>query len=159
MRDMLVKLYELPAIEESRSAMRARGVEIRRPEPWERTLLLDWIADRFYPQWAAECEIAFATVPASGFIAIREATLIGFACHDCTRRNFFGPSGVAEAHRRQGVGAALLLACMYAMRDRGYAYAIIGAAGPEDFYARTVAAVPIPGSTPGIYDLRLLGRS
>jgi hypothetical protein len=33
----------------------------------------------------------------------------------------------------------------------GYAYAIIGGAGPTAFYAKTVGAVAIEGSTPGIY--------
>ena len=32
-----------------------------------------------------------------------------------------------------------------------YAYAIMGAVRPAEFYAKAVGAVPIPGSTPGIY--------
>jgi hypothetical protein len=41
------------------------------------------------------------------------------------------------------------------MRDRGYAYAIVGGAGPADYYRRTVGATPIERSTPGIYDFGL----
>ena len=89
---------------------------------------------------------------------MRDRELIGFACHDCTRRNFFGPSGVAESARGLGAGRALLLASLHAMREAGYAYAIIGGVGPEDFYRRTVGAVPIEGSPPGIYDFSLVGR-
>ena len=33
----------------------------------------------------------------------------------------------------------------------GYAYGIIGAAGPVDFYVQAVGAIPIPDSSPGIY--------
>jgi hypothetical protein len=33
----------------------------------------------------------------------------------------------------------------------GYVYAIIGAAGPVHFYQKTVGAIVIPGSEPGIY--------
>ncbi len=33
----------------------------------------------------------------------------------------------------------------------GYAYAIIGGAGPTEFYTKAVGAVAIEGSTPGIY--------
>jgi hypothetical protein len=37
----------------------------------------------------------------------------------------------------------------------GYAYAIVGGAGESRFYAETVGAIEIPGSTPGIYRDRL----
>ena len=33
----------------------------------------------------------------------------------------------------------------------GYAYAIIGGVGPAAFYASAVGAIPIEGSSPGIY--------
>jgi len=33
----------------------------------------------------------------------------------------------------------------------GYAYAIIGDVGPSAFYERTVGAIQIPDSAPGIY--------
>ncbi len=59
----------------------------------------------------------------------------------------------------RGVGAALTLAVLAAMREDGYAYAIIGGAGPADFYARVAGAIEIPGSTPGVYDLSLLQRT
>lgn len=53
--------------------------------------------------------------------------------------------------RGKGIGEALLIESLAAMRATGYAYAIIGGAGPTQFYARAVGAVEIPGSTPGIY--------
>ena len=37
------------------------------------------------------------------------------------------------------------------MLAQGYGYAIIGDAGPMDFYNKTVGAVAIPGSYPGVY--------
>ena len=40
---------------------------------------------------------------------------------------------------------------MEAMRDEGYAYAIIGGAGPVKFYSKVVGAEIIEGSVPGIY--------
>ena len=62
------------------------------------------------------------------------------------------PVTLGEAERGRGVGRALLLSALHAQRAQGYAYAIIGGVGPADFYAKTVGAVPIAGSTPGIYD-------
>jgi len=35
------------------------------------------------------------------------------------------------------------------LRELGYVYAIIGSAGPTDFYERTVGAIVIPDSEPG----------
>jgi len=155
MPDMIVKLYGLPGLDIRADGMKRLGVEIRRPNPWEKALLLDWVRRNFTGTWASECETAFAASPPSGFIAVEADTLIGFACYDCTRRNFFGPTGVAEAARGRGVGLSLLLTCLHAMRDDGYAYAIIGGVGPAEYYAKTVGAALIEESSPGIYDFGL----
>jgi len=85
-----------------------------------------------------------------------EAGLLGVACHDATCRNFFGPALVAPEQRGRGIGRALLLAALHAMRADGYGYAIIGWASSAEFYRRTVGAVPIEGSTPGIYPARFI---
>ncbi len=78
--------------------------------------------------------------------------IVGFACFDCTWKGFFGPTGVLESLRGRGIGAALLLASLFAMRAEGYAYAVIGAANTQPgFYERVAGAVPIPGSDPGPY--------
>ena len=82
---------------------------------------------------------------------IERGKILGFACHDATCRNFFGPTGVEAAARNKGIGAALLLACLEDMRQAGYGYAIIGGVGPAEFYTKTVGAVAIEGSEPGIY--------
>ena len=42
-------------------------------------------------------------------------------------------------------------ACLRAMRESGYGYAIIGGAGPMKFYEKAVGATIIPDSKPGIY--------
>jgi len=85
------------------------------------------------------------------FVALRNDKLLGFACYDVTCPNFFGPEGVAAPERGHGIGRALLLCALHAQRARGYAYAIIGGVGPAEFYEKAVGAIPIPGSTPGIY--------
>jgi predicted N-acetyltransferase YhbS len=95
--------------------------------------------------------VGFARQPLTVFVALREGRLAGFAAYECTRRNFFGPTGVVEGERGRGIGRALLVACLWAMREMGYAYAIIGGVGPAEFYARAVGAMPIDGSSPGIY--------
>lgn len=156
MADMLVRLYDLPDASPALEALRPRQIAVRRPEVWERALLVDWVAEQFSAGWSLECEAAFRQQPASCFIATQAGRLIGFACHDCTRPNFFGPTGVALDARGQGVGTGLLRACLQAMRDAGFAYAIIGGVGPADFYARAVGAMTITGSSPGVYDFGLV---
>ena len=158
MTDMLVRLYELPDLGGYSERMEKIGVRVRRPNVWEKPLLLDWVKEHFSLSWALECETAFAIRPPSCFIAVKDSALIGFACYDCTRLNFFGPTGVAAHATGKGVGTMLLLSCLHTMKDDGYAYAIIGGVGPAEFYAKAVGAMAIEGSSPGIYDFSLINK-
>jgi GNAT superfamily N-acetyltransferase len=155
MPDMLVKLYTLPPFEPVLRALETTGVEIRRSLAAEKHIVVDWVVQNFSAAWASECEVAFARQPVACFIAIEQEQIIGFACHDVTCRNFFGPTGVSESAQGRGVGKALLLACLHAMAGQGYGYAIIGGVGPAQFYAKTVGAIEILGSDPGVYRGRL----
>ncbi|QFG03443.1 GNAT family N-acetyltransferase [Tepidiforma bonchosmolovskayae] len=154
MTDMLVRLYDLPPVEPALARLAAAGIVCRRPEAYERSAVLGFVRAHF-PGWVDETQVALARTPATCFIAQRGGDVLGFACFHATRPNFFGPTGVAEAERGRGIGAALLLLALHAMAAEGYAYAIIGSVGPAAFYERTVGAVPIPGSHPGIYRNRL----
>ncbi len=146
MTDLLVRLYALPPVPAP-----PEGVEIRRAIAPEKARVLDWVTRDFGDAWASECDVAFAHVPVGVFFAVAQRELLGFACFDATARGFFGPTGVSEAERGRGIGTALLFATLLAMREVGYAYAVIGGVGPIAWYARTVGAIEIPDSTPGIY--------
>lgn len=151
MIDMLVRLYDLPRIEEDLLGLEAGGIVIRRPGAYERHLVTEWVGRHFSPKWVSETKTAFARQPICCYIATREKTIIGFACYDVTAKGFLGPMGVSKDARQGGVGKVLLVAALRGLRDMGYAYGIIGGVGPAEFYARTVGAVPIEGSSPGIY--------
>jgi predicted N-acetyltransferase YhbS len=110
-----------------------------------------FVEENFSVSWADEVSIAFARQPITVFVATMDRELIGFAAYECTRRGFFGPMGVVERVHGKGVGKALLLAAMWSLREMGYVYAIVGAAGPVRFYQKTVGAIVIPDSEPGIY--------
>ncbi len=156
MTDLLVKLYDLPNVEPYLTKLRSEGIIVRRVMSYEKHRAIQWIKDNFSGGWASECDIAFSSRPISCFIATENDKVVGFACFDCTCRNFFGPMGVIEYARDRGIGRALLLACLHAMAASGYAYAIIGGVDATEFYEKTVGAIPIPGSSPGIYrDSRL----
>ncbi len=119
-------------------------------------MVVEWARAHGSPGWADECETAFARLPLACFVAVEDDALVGFACYEVTCRGFFGPELVRSDRRGRGVGRALLLATLHAMRAEGYAYAIIGWASSTDFYRRTVGAVVIDGSEPGIYPTKLL---
>ena len=155
MPDMLVKLYELPDLEPVIEKVSQEGVTIRPPVAAEKSKLIDWVTQTFGPRWAKECEVAFSSLPATCFIAIKNAAIIGFACYECTANNFFGPTGVSEEKRGDGIGRALLLSCLHAMKKMGYGYAIIGGVGPAEFYTNAVGATIIEGSESSIYAERL----
>jgi predicted N-acetyltransferase YhbS len=156
---MLVKLYDLPDAQRQVQALAASGVIIRRAMPYEKTQVVAWVRERFGAEWADECEVAFGQRPRACFVAVDHGALAGFACHDSTCRNFFGPMGVAAEARGRGIGGGLLLACLNAMAAAGYAYAIIGGVGNGEIYRKTAGAVEIEGSVPGIYRDRLVPRS
>ncbi len=151
MIDMLVRLYDLPESADLYEKLRGEGIVLRRPGAYEKHLVARWVGETFSPKWQSECEVAFARQPVSCFIATREKKLLAFACYETTCRGFFGPMGVSPDLRGGGLGKAVLLLALEVMREQGHAYAIIGGVGPKEFYARTVGAIEIPGSDPGIY--------
>ena len=138
MPDMLVKLYALPDASALYKSLEEKGIRIIRPMTPNKHKVHEFIVKHF----PSSCFIAYDT---------NSKEILGFAGYDCTCKAFFGPTGVDETKRGLGIGKALLLRCMEAMRDESYAYAIIGSAGPVDFYKKCIGAVVIEDSVPGIY--------
>src|SRR5512141_1039670 len=166
MTDMLVKLYALPEVKNLPTTLNHNGLEIRKPHASEKHVLAEWVRQHFDESWAVGCEVALENRPVSCYLAVKKSqphilsknpydlpdeVLIGFACYDVSSKGMFGPLGVHENYRNQGIGTALLLACLHAMKEEGYAYAVIGWVASEDFYAHAVGATVIPDSEPGIY--------
>lgn len=149
---MLVRLYDLPPVDPSEIAsLREKGLVFRRAIGPEYQVVTHWVERHFSKPWAAEAAVAFSRQPVSCFLAIEAGEIVGFACYEATCRDYFGPTGVLESQRGRGIGRLLLLLSLYALREMGYAYAIIGGVGPVAFYQQVAGAVPIEGSSPGIY--------
>ena len=171
MADMLVKLYDLPEMGPCIERMRAQQVEIRLAEPAEFPVVVDWVRHHFHERWALEVAASLRAEPVTCFIATEvqphtpsdnpyaqpPELMVGFAAYDVAAKNVFGPTGVRPDYRERGIGTALLLACLHAMKAQRYAYAVIGWAGPTTFYAKTVGATLIEGSEPGVYRGKLEG--
>lgn len=156
--DMLVRLYALPDPGPAMERVRERGVEIRRAFPPDRLRIVRWVEERFGPCGAGEAACCFKSAAPSMFIASRGGAIVGFACYNATAPDYLGPMMVLESERGKGVGKALLLRSLWAMREEGYGYAVIGCVGPAEFYERTVGATRIEGSSPGLYANMLGGE-
>ena len=153
---MLVRLYALPPEGGVGARLSDAGIRCRRAESYEREGVLQFVRER-WPNWVDEAAAAFAHVPPTMYVAARKGQVLGFACYNATRPDYFGPTGVDEGERGAGIGRALLRLCLDALAAEGYAYAIIGGVGPASFYEKAVGATVIPGSEPGIYR-DMLGR-
>lgn len=102
------------------------GAVIRKPIGPEHTAVTRRTAARFGPGWASKAQVASPNRPITCWIATRESALLAFACLDATARGFFGPIGIDDAARGQGIGAPA-------------------------FFKRVAAAVEISDSSPGLY--------
>lgn len=165
MPDMLVRLHALPGIVPVLADLKNKGIEVRQGHPSEKYIITGWVREHFKESWAVGCEVGLGQRPVGCYIAIQrdrqhvpsvnpydlpDECLLGFACYDVASKGVFGPMGVREDARGQGIGTALLLTCLHAMASERYAYAAIGQVGPADFYAKTVGATVIEDSEPGV---------
>lgn len=152
MHDMLVRLMDLPDISSvEKSLFEKEGIVFKRPIPPEKSILVNWVDQHFSKNWADETEAAFTALPVNCFIAQRRQEVLGFACFESTAKNFFGPTGVLPPERGKEIGKILLVKSLLALKEMGYAYAIIGGVGPASYYEKTVGATIIEKSEKSIY--------
>ncbi|WP_144610951.1 GNAT family N-acetyltransferase [Bacillus cereus] len=110
--------------------------------------LASFVNEEFGERWLRSIEYGFRTYKENLpiYIAEKEEMIVGFACYDVVRgkKGLFGPMGTAKQNRVKGVGKELLHRCLHSMKQDGYEYAIIGQAGPVEFYERNCDARLIP---------------
>lgn len=119
------------------------GVQIERIFPTNFDLLDDFIGKHFTKGWQQEVKAGLYQSNPSVFVAIKEYKIIGFAGYDCTAKGYFGPTGINPEFQKQGIGTALLMKTLKAMKDAGYGYAIIGGAGDRllKFYSKQLKLI------------------
>ena len=127
--------------EELAAAARTRGYEIRRARPDERALL-DAVQSEFGGAWPFELERALAFEPPGVHVALVDGSYCAFAAHDGNNRGlgWFGPTGTWPAHRGQGLGEALLLACLVDVADH-HPRCEVAWIGPRPFYEKVAGIV------------------
>ncbi|WP_121614247.1 GNAT family N-acetyltransferase [Mesobacillus foraminis] len=140
-RDMIVSLkeYSLPKIPST-------NITYKRVEQSDAALLKTFIEKEFGNGWLDSIENGFLNVKIPIFMALDEEHIVGFACFDVVRRKkgLFGPMGTSFSNRVKGIGYTLLHFCLREMKEIGYEYAVIGEAGPLEFYEKACNAVVIP---------------
>ncbi len=145
--NLLIDLADNPTVSPAALAQRtahaaAAGYAVARADRDRAAVIAGAIGATFGPVWAFEVERAMAADPAGVHVAVHRASgdVAGFAAHDGNNRGlgWFGPAGTFEGHRRRGLGAALLVACLLDVARAGKRTGIISWIGPRDFYARAV---------------------
>lgn len=158
MPDMICSLMDLPSYEVLEKRLEGEGIHVFRPIAPDLERVCKWVNAHSGESGKSECMVSFSHSPITAFIAEKDGNVIGYACYSSTAPDFFGPTRVDESFQKKGIGKLLLLKCLHALREAGYAYAIIGSVGPVGFYENTVGALVIPGSDPGIYRYSLKRR-
>ena len=128
MPDMLVNLLKLPK-GDVETALAQEGIIIRRAMAPDKFRIIPFVQKLSTLSAAGECDVCFSHTPISAFIATEGSKIICYARYNATAPDFFGPTAVDTAYRGKGVGKALLIRTLRALRDQGYAYAIIGGVG------------------------------
>ncbi|MET4560030.1 GNAT superfamily N-acetyltransferase [Lysinibacillus parviboronicapiens] len=139
-RDMIAYLdqYQFPQVHSN---------FIRKVNAHDANDLLHFVEHQFSKQWSETIRSAFLLDEPSIYIAFdSKDEIVGFAAFDVykNRKGYFGPMGVSHSNRVKGIGYSLLHHCLKDMQEIGYEYAIIGGAGPLEFYERACKAVVIP---------------
>src|SRR5437763_15871043 len=116
MPDLLVNLLKLPSLDR----LNDEGINIRRPQAFEISPVREFIEKNFSIAWADEISVGFANKPVTVYIATRASRVIDFVACECIRKDFFGPTGVAEDERGRGIGKALMIAALWGLRVLGY---------------------------------------
>ena len=124
------------------AAAQARGFEVRRARADERALL-DAVAAEFGGAWPFELERALEFDPPGVHVALAaDGTYCAFAAHDGNNRGlgWFGPTGTWPAHRGNGLGEALLLACLVDVAA-DHPRCEVAWIGPRPFYEKVAGIV------------------
>jgi GNAT superfamily N-acetyltransferase len=118
------------------AALATRGYEVRRARADEPGLL-DAVAAEFGGAWPFELARALALPVPGVHLVLHDGAVCAFAAHDGNNRGlgWFGPAGTWPAHRGQGLGEAVLLACLVDVAAE-HAQCEVAWIGPRPFYQR-----------------------
>ncbi|GEM_PF-989453 len=149
--NVLIAVRDNPRVTADRAASlvaacAARGYEVRRARADEHALL-DAVASEFGGAWPFELARALeftqiatmtgasnVTMPGA-HVALRDGAYCAFAAHDGNNAGlgWFGPTGTWPAHRGNGLGEAVLVACLVDVAA-AHTHCEVAWIGPRPFY-------------------------
>jgi mycothiol synthase len=139
--NVLIDVRANPRVTQARAdelagAARVRGYEIRRARADEDALCAA-VAAGFGGAWPFELARALEHSPPGVHVALRDGTYCAFAAHDGNNRGlgWFGPTGTWPEHRGNGLGEALLVACLVDVA-RDHDRCEVAWIGPRPFYEK-----------------------
>ena len=142
--NLLIDVQKNPRVgrRQAEELARARqGYVIRRARPEDAGSLDSWIRGEFSPGWAFEVNRALGGQRPGVHVAAAggdDGEIVAFAAHDGNNRGlgWFGPAGTRADHRGEGLGKALLAACLADVGEDGHPFCEIAWIGPREFYQR-----------------------
>jgi GNAT superfamily N-acetyltransferase len=144
--NVLINVRGNPKVTASRvtaltAAVAEHGYEVRRAHADEYDLLQD-VADEFGGAWPFELARALEHDPVGVHVALKDGAYCAFAAHDGNNRGlgWFGPTGTWPAHRGQGLGEVLLVACLVDVAET-HAQCEVAWIGPRPFYDKVAGVV------------------
>ena len=143
-------------VTELTAAAAAKGYEVRRARQDERALL-EAVRMEFGGAWPHELKRALGYTPAETnllgiavrtrdrpgvHVALKDGAYCAFAAHDGNNSGlgWFGPTGTWPAHRGQGLGEVLLLACLVDVAAE-HSRCEVAWIGPRPFYEKVAGIV------------------
>jgi len=121
-----------------------RGVTMRIARSDERERIRGWVLDKSGANWAYEAARAVGPASSGVWIAEEGGQIIGFSVYGSLETHWFGPIGVSEERRKEGIGSVLLFRTLESMKTLGTPRAVIPWTGHLFFYSQV----------PGIVGLR-----
>lgn len=145
--NVLIQVRDNPRVTAERArelaaAAAAKGYEVRRAHNDEQLLLLA-VDQEFGGAWPLELDRALAYGEQPGVhVALKDGQYCAFAAHDGNNAGlgWFGPTGTWPAHRGQGLGEALLVACLVDVAAE-HSRCEVAWIGPRPFYEKVAGIV------------------
>jgi hypothetical protein len=143
-RDLLVSMNAY-----SKKELSNPRVIIKRAVAEDEDMLMNFTAEHFGEGWKETLANGFRKEEIPIFLAWKAEKLIGFSSYDIYRdqKAIYGPMGVIESERKNRLGSLLLHEALSDMKRKGYAYIVLGEAGPIEYYEKECGAILIPLSS------------
>lgn len=140
-RDLLVSLNTY-----TKKEISGQQAVIKRAEQEDETAVMKFVEENFGGSWTESILNGFRQKEIPIFLAWEGTKLIGFSSYDVYRsqKGIYGPMGVLKTERNNRVGSHLLHEALQDMKEKNYAYIVLGEAGPIEYYEKECGAVIIP---------------